>query len=79
MHIGKSIQSLLALNVKDHGFSPSLIKVDFEIGIWWFSNKLTAVIIEQLITLWVFFGFFLALFFILIFSLAPMDRKIKSI
>jgi hypothetical protein len=43
MHIGKSIQSLVALNVKDHEFSPSPIKVDFEIGVWWVSNKLTTL------------------------------------
>jgi hypothetical protein len=43
IHIGTSIQSLFAFYVKDHGFSPSPIKIDFKIGIWWFSNKLTAL------------------------------------
>ena len=31
------------VNVKDRGFSPSPIKIDFKTGIWWFSNKLTAL------------------------------------
>ena len=31
------------VNVKDCGFSPSPIKIDVQIGIWWFSNKLTAL------------------------------------
>jgi hypothetical protein len=35
-HIGTSSQNLLALNVKDQGFSPSPIKIDFKIGIRWF-------------------------------------------
>ena len=43
MHIGKSFKSLVDLNVKDHEFSPSPIKVDFEIGVWWVSNKLTTL------------------------------------
>jgi hypothetical protein len=43
VHIGTSIQSLFAFYVKDHGFSPSPIKIDFKIGIWWVSNKLTAL------------------------------------
>jgi hypothetical protein len=43
IHIGTSIQSLFAFYVKDHGFSPSPIKIDFKIGIWWFSNKLTTL------------------------------------
>jgi hypothetical protein len=43
-YVGTSIQSWLALNAKDRGFSPSHIKIDFiiKIGIGWFSNKLTA-------------------------------------
>jgi hypothetical protein len=43
IQIGTSIQSLIALNVKDHGFSPSPIKIDFKICIEWFSNKLTTL------------------------------------
>ena len=44
-YVGTSIQSWLALNAKYRGFSPSHIKIDFiiKIGIWWFSNKLTAL------------------------------------
>jgi hypothetical protein len=43
IHIGTGIQSLFVLNVKDRGFSPSPIKIDFKISIWWFSNKLAAL------------------------------------
>jgi hypothetical protein len=43
IHIGTLIPSLLALNVKDHGFSPGPIKLDFKIGIKWFSNEFTAL------------------------------------
>ena len=32
IHISTIIYSLLALNVKDHEFSPSSIKIDFKIG-----------------------------------------------
>jgi hypothetical protein len=32
----------LSCPYRDHGFSPSSIKKDFKIGIWWFSHKLAA-------------------------------------
>ena len=43
MHIGTSMHSLIALNVTDHGFSPSPPKIDFKISVWGFSNKLTVL------------------------------------
>jgi len=43
VHIRTDIQSLLGMTVKDHGFSPRLIKIDVKISISLFSNKPVAL------------------------------------
>jgi hypothetical protein len=30
-------------SASDHGLIPSTTKIDFEIGIWWLSNKIAAL------------------------------------